>query len=640
MRGKSLKLSLAKYQRNKLEEDQQPQKKRTVLKKQEPKRSYSLRDSRSYKEVILRQDKVEVESSENVIQWLKYGLVCIASKRTTIHEANLKISRTGITNLVCSRLDSFSFLVHMNSEQVLEKIPDPVITELNTVFMSVKPWSMEFRPKFRYDYAITGVPIHLWKDDTFIDIGHTIGRVVDLEYQPNTYHVMKITIESSFVPNIQKRITLVEKQHEYEVIVTTIGDGDDMDENFDLYPKANTNPDSWPIPRVDSFHNQASNVPNVSGQAEETELANQSKDNDVVLIDNQELEEKIQENVDESIIDKHKRSNECQKYQNKFEPINDEWIDLDNRGMEVEDNPEDNGRAVISEPTENRAGGNIEPMGDPCPYSDVESTQGSGSDSDHSPIEVRDETPNSPNSVELAQEPCDEVNHNEDCIFYDDKIQFEDELEGSYDFDDDNSHMEDIEIIGNALSTDTIVPETQIVDFVEPVHIEKNVTQDDPKIVEAQNAMLDSILEDVVNQLMEKAAEAVTNEKEEATAACPSTVNTHILEASNSETVFMDLATARAQDSNQVPVSSENVSLDGVPTSQAQNIEKTPKKRGRPKKQFPPFELRDLVESSPFPCNKDEAIKTWEVGSTVGMSTRNKDGVLTILRRSQRQNTS
>lgn len=63
-------------------------------------------------------------------------------------------------------MDFFSFLIQKVLENRYLSFNAIEVQKLKELFNEINPWTTQFINKFRYEYIISGVPLHLWSNET------------------------------------------------------------------------------------------------------------------------------------------------------------------------------------------------------------------------------------------------------------------------------------------------------------------------------------------------------------------------------------------------------------------------------------------------------------------------------------------
>lgn len=178
VKGHLFKISKEKYDKRRYEVERSPQTKTSTNKVWIP----SYRDGRSYKEVVDKVPIIPSKGSKDLKAWLNNSLVCVSKYTISIPEALELIKTKDLKDTFTSRVKSFSFIVHTKSKEGYLKFEEEEIEKLRSVFHEVRPWSDEFKTRFKYDYLITSIPLQLWTKETITKIGNSIGAMKEIEY--------------------------------------------------------------------------------------------------------------------------------------------------------------------------------------------------------------------------------------------------------------------------------------------------------------------------------------------------------------------------------------------------------------------------------------------------------------------------
>lgn len=140
----------------------------------------AMRDSRSYREVVLKAPMVRLKKIDQYDEWLNNAVVCKFKNVVDIDEVKNQLLSLNIHDIVHNKFDASSVSISRNKNRVNLPFNEEDLSHLGTIFESVVAWTSKLKSPRLCFLEITNVPLHLWDQANFRMISEKWGKVQEI----------------------------------------------------------------------------------------------------------------------------------------------------------------------------------------------------------------------------------------------------------------------------------------------------------------------------------------------------------------------------------------------------------------------------------------------------------------------------
>lgn len=174
---------------------------------------------------------IDIPTHDTQMDWLKNAYICYMKEGKNLAQTTLEMEELQIEGLGMSKFDSISCIVCKLQGLDNMALDNFALEKLKGCFQSIIPWSREIKPVIIRSFEITGIPLHLWSDQTISKIGSTISEVKEIHNLKQRFDSAEVSISLDEKRILQKSLILKEAGHSFQVWIQQMKEHTAPEEN-------------------------------------------------------------------------------------------------------------------------------------------------------------------------------------------------------------------------------------------------------------------------------------------------------------------------------------------------------------------------------------------------------------------------